>query len=931
MQQYDAFISYCHRDVDKAIIEALQNKLERLKNQHGKYLSVCRDRTDLSATNDLDAGIKEKLENSRYLIVLCTPGYSESPWCMKELRYFRQIHCNSNENVLPILLEGDPKEVFPEELLWEDRIGVTADGQAFTVRTKTEPLGADIRGNSRWEMLRLLRTEYLRVAAPLLGKSYDDLYRRQRRWQWTLWCSIGGIALLGLTLFALYNRAMLMRIDTEHQTVLANESRRLAVTAEEEIVDGNSNMAMLLALEALPKDLDDPERPIIPEAEAALRSAVYSRLIQGETELLQNIARIDSFSVNLENKCRFNNDFSKLYFVESDTIYVYDAANGMLLLEAPMGLGGNYYFNSSMSHVLVTDSDSFYAASCRYSLYEIDNGQMVYRNTYETSADYSYEVTVVWNPVGDICYLLSVADEREPILLDAVYADGTPAPKCTISSEQLAEWRALKSSTHSFNSYKNADYKNSDGPVTDLGVRYQDVIEEHFYSTDKYAFVSKDECLLIIYNSDNSCRVYSLNDATAAINLEGYCAIDTLNHRLYIAQDTSLYIYSYRTAKNSTGITIDKISNDAQRCMNITDPDGHDILRIWDYNDFSEPLLEFFYDKSSYEEYYLTPDMLYALILSEENTLQLWHAYQGLVVEIPLQEEKPLLPCVSADGSLLAVVCYEQQTVDVYSSDGTRIQQIPIPMEHNINKENFSIVTQLEFEGNKLLISCSDYAMSGYTQIWDIPSGDPPVIIEDNSGSHNMDTQECLLTSDGLLFCVGTVLDDAVDTIYDLKTGEIVFQKTALFRYDEDTKMLIYTPVRLGMMDMVTIHVAYRDKTGMFQDVYTFESKNGSFRLDESAQIMDPDYFLLNNWGLCDIYEAATGEFVMTIRTINEDYAFFISDGTIYFTGYHADTAGKSFPMMDLPELVEMAKSYLVSDIGTRSLTNAERAKFYIS
>ena len=117
---------------------------------------------------------------------------------------------------------------------------------------------------------------------------------------------------------------------------------------------------------------------------------------------------------------------------------------------------------------------------------------------------------------------------------------------------------------------------------------------------------------------------------------------------------------------------------------------------------------------------------------------------------------------------------------------------------------------------------------------------------------------------------------------------------------------------------------------GRFHDIYTFEAKNGSDSLRYATQTLNPDYFLLNNRGLCEAYKTATGEFVMGIRTNSPDYLFYIFDGAIYFTGYHPGTTGKTFPMMDLPELMELAKSVLSSDTGIRNLTNTERAKFYI-
>lgn len=81
--------------------------------------------------------------------------------------------------ILTVLVEGEPEESFPEELLFEDEI-VKENGVHSVHRKAVEPLAADIRAKSKRQMCALLETELLRIIAPIFGLEYDDLRQRHR-------------------------------------------------------------------------------------------------------------------------------------------------------------------------------------------------------------------------------------------------------------------------------------------------------------------------------------------------------------------------------------------------------------------------------------------------------------------------------------------------------------------------------------------------------------------------------------------------------------------------------------------------------------------------------------------------------------------------------------------------------------------------------
>ena len=69
----------------------------------------------------------------------------------------------------------------PEEILTSMVIQTDKDGNETFVNKRTEPIAANIYDKSPYKSMNKLKTEFLRIAAPLLGCGYDDLYNRERK------------------------------------------------------------------------------------------------------------------------------------------------------------------------------------------------------------------------------------------------------------------------------------------------------------------------------------------------------------------------------------------------------------------------------------------------------------------------------------------------------------------------------------------------------------------------------------------------------------------------------------------------------------------------------------------------------------------------------------------------------------------------------
>ena len=121
MQQYtyNAFISYRHLPLDMAVAKKLHTLLESYRIP-GSAAKVCgrkklkkifRDQDELPLAVSLSDNIEQALDESEWLICICTPDYLKSNWCMKEVDYF--ISIGRKDHILLVLADGTPEISFP--------------------------------------------------------------------------------------------------------------------------------------------------------------------------------------------------------------------------------------------------------------------------------------------------------------------------------------------------------------------------------------------------------------------------------------------------------------------------------------------------------------------------------------------------------------------------------------------------------------------------------------------------------------------------------------------------------------------------------------------------------------------------------------------------------------------------------------------------
>ena len=289
-RQYKAFISYRHLPLDKETAIRVHRAIEHFvvpkalrKDGQRKLGYVFRDEDELPVAGELTDNIRLALENSEYLIVICTPETCKSAWVLKEIETFLQLR--DRNHVLLVLADGEPAESFPR-LITELR---DENGRLIG---EYEPMAANLNAPNPAARKRKFKVEILRILAGLLGCPFDELYQRERRYQRRRAGSLTALAALVAVSFIamLLNRNAQIRSQLEQSQI--NESTALAALSDTAYREGRYNTALEYAIEALPGQ--EKPRPYVPEAEAALRKELklydssfftYSRSIEQESKI----------------------------------------------------------------------------------------------------------------------------------------------------------------------------------------------------------------------------------------------------------------------------------------------------------------------------------------------------------------------------------------------------------------------------------------------------------------------------------------------------------------------------------------------------------------------------------------------------------------------------------------------------------------------
>lgn len=350
MAVYDAFVSYSHAK-DKPIAAALQSVIQTLGKPwyRRRALRVFRDDTSLSATPSLWPSIEQALSQSRFLILLASPGAASSSWVNKEVAYW--LDHKSADTLLIALTDGD--------LVWDSAIG---DFPAFANTPLPPVLTGRFASEPKWIDLRPYRegadrreSRFIEAgadfAAAIHGMPKEDLLsqevRQQRRALRQAWSAAGSLVILaGLAGWQWWEADRLRQVALAAEQVALQQ--REAARKERDTAEWQRGLAEKERQRA------EQERGRAEKNYAAARSTVNSLIrdvargmrnvegLRGET-----IARVlDTVKGTTDQLAKTNPDdplleqsrvdmygqFSATYLTAGDRVRALQAANEMLTI-----------------------------------------------------------------------------------------------------------------------------------------------------------------------------------------------------------------------------------------------------------------------------------------------------------------------------------------------------------------------------------------------------------------------------------------------------------------------------------------------------------------------------------------------------------------------------------------------------------------------
>ncbi|MBU1374972.1 MAG: tetratricopeptide repeat protein [Alphaproteobacteria bacterium] len=286
---YRAFISYSHRDKDLAqrlhravesyrIPSKLVGKVTGVGKVPRRLRPIFRDREELPASGDLSAELSRALQQSQFLVVICSPAAAKSKWVNEEILQFKRVH--GDNRVLALVADGEPhasntpgaedRECFPVAL----RFRMGADGELSSI--PAEPIAADVRREADGQRLAVQK-----LIAGLTGLKLDELVQRETQRRIAQATAVATGAVVGMVItggLAFYANSL--RIEANAQRIIAQHEAAAARAASDYLAGtfelsnpATENPRTITALTILGRSADRARR------ELADQPAIQARLL----------------------------------------------------------------------------------------------------------------------------------------------------------------------------------------------------------------------------------------------------------------------------------------------------------------------------------------------------------------------------------------------------------------------------------------------------------------------------------------------------------------------------------------------------------------------------------------------------------------------------------------------------------------------------
>ena len=637
-KEYYAFISYSHKDEEWA--KWLQHEFEHyhlpttlngVSNLPDKFRPIFRDVDELSG-GELKPQISYALRSSAYLVIICSPNSAKSPYVNDEIREFveigKELGVDNVSNIFPFIVDGIPHskenprdECFPQAL----------------IDLPTELIAGDVTKHGR-------EHAFVKILSGTLQKS-------------------------GVSFGMLWNQFERDRIEAERKereqrdNLFRTQSLFLAEKANALINNKDYDIANLIALEALPTNLEEPNRPYVREVEDALRkSAVYTSPIirtdrlwgciqtngnivvteeddykigiwdvqtgeqielvdlnEGKNEYAKNVFEFDGWGDNWLQSITFL-DTNKIYLSIKDSLCIFDYTTKQL------NLLNKYDQPSIKSNIIISPNKRYYIRLSEFS----DN---FYLSLYDCSSNtkllrYSYTapVSCSFSPNSK---LLAFACHHD---VHVYYIEELVSGK----SNYLAKYRFYNVSLCTFIDDTHLLIVRTD----------KTIIQWNFLSKEEKIIYKSDEDILDIMYMENMLIIVTSSNNIIALDLRSRFILSNLNWSkpikllsfsndgklLYFRDNNSFRIWDFSIRNDGSRmlyyhtnpIYCISYNNDAswfvsvsEECVNIWDVEKCQIIKSLDHK-INHYVYKIVVSKKC-NKLFLVGDMLYCLDLCSGN------------------------------------------------------------------------------------------------------------------------------------------------------------------------------------------------------------------------------------------------------------------------------------------------------------------------
>lgn len=241
------------------------------------------------------------LTNSKYLIVLCSPKSSgEQSMCINdEIDFFYENNQRYN-NIVPLVINvlrsKDENEY--RKKCYPSKLPLSCDDTNFF--------------NTKWAISQIVATIWGIKDVNKIIKI--DKKIKLRRVLFRLFF----IVFIFSILFFIFDKYKYEKAKKQE-----TQSQLLSFFANYEVDNGNLPIATLLALEALPKDIQNPERPYVLKAEGMLRICdffINGNYYEKSTMILDHTSWVSD--------AKYSADGKKVLTISSNEVIVWDTQNG---------------------------------------------------------------------------------------------------------------------------------------------------------------------------------------------------------------------------------------------------------------------------------------------------------------------------------------------------------------------------------------------------------------------------------------------------------------------------------------------------------------------------------------------------------------------------------------------------------------------------